>query len=187
MNPPSLLDARARAVLRTQFTLWGAISAAVPMFAVMSVVVRPADPAPPQPLLPPLFGASSIGLVALSFILPRAQLATWLAKLNLPTREVAGDSASILPEAARPKVRVFVDPAGALLRALQISQPSLVLSLALREAIAMFGLVLVFSGFPPWIGAPFFVVSLVTLLLGAPSAARVARALEAATGAKLRA
>lgn len=114
-----------------------------------------------------------------SFVVPRIVGRGGLRGLGL--RVVPAPSFGDLPGGTT----VFEDAASARQRALGVLQTSFILALALREAIAIYGLVLGFQGhpLPEYIG--FFVVAWLLMGLGYPTQAADDAELEAAYGAKL--
>ncbi len=81
--------------------------------------------------------------------------------------------------------RVFADGREALVKAMPALQTGLILGLALAEAVALFGLVLVVLGHPLAETNGFFVVSWILIALKWPSEAGLARQLETARNADL--
>lgn len=174
----------ASGYMRTQLILFGAILASTAMMGVVALVA-PTPPAPPESFLYLALAGVSVCVLVVSFVLPATLEKKALAGLDvaIETRSAADPSVpSSLAKHAT--ARIFADGPGALRRAVGATQVHLILRLALRESVAIYGLVLAFLGFPYAWCVPFVVVALLAQLPAFPSAERVARALEAAKDAR---
>lgn len=175
---------RAAAAIKTQQILWFALISSVAMFVVVAfVAVKPNDEAM-QPMMPFLFGAVSLSTLAVSVVLPMNALKTGLAKARFETVERAVPSSDILPGAAQPKARFFASPAQVMGQVQPLFQTGLILTLALRESVGLYGIVLRQMGAPPAVAGAFFAVSILTMLPAFPSLEGQARRVEALTGTR---
>jgi len=172
--------------LRVARILWVALMGSVCIYAALAFAVLPDVPETPDPILLYVLGAVALSVAGASFVIPAQLYTKRLAAQQLPTEEVPDHDAETLFRDAAPTVRVFSDPKGALASAVPHYFVFIVLRLALREAIATFGLVLHFMGFADLVVAPFFVVALALQAIGAPRQSEVVESLERAHDAKLR-
>jgi hypothetical protein len=175
--------------MRTMRVLWLAITlSSVVLFFVLLAVRRSQPAAAPQvPVMLPALGAVAAMVAAVSFVMPRVMLRTAFARLDARIEEEPDPHAepSLFRHAA-PMRRVFVEPEAALSRAVPAFHTGLILSLALSEAVAMFGLVLGMQGFELLHVLPFFVVSAILCALRFPTVGRIQRLLEHAKSASFR-
>lgn len=137
-----------------------------------------------MPILPYLFGGLAVVLSVMSFVMPRAMYVGAARAATLSIREEAA------PEAfagryrdAMEKRRVFADLASARDYAFGVFMTRLILSCALSEAIALFGLVLAMQGFGPLVSAPFFVGGAALIAARFPREEQILDAFERAQGA----
>ncbi len=166
--------------MQTRLILWGALFASTFLYLVIAQIVAvPTPEGGPEPTL--LFAMIPTALVCavMSFVLPRATAKAALLALQLPVK--ASESFGDLPAGTR----IFVDPATARSKAAPALQTAMILRLALREAIALFGFVLAFLGFPLAHYIGLFVVAWLLFLEGLPRQSADDALLEAAYGAKL--
>lgn len=166
--------------MQSRMFLYGALLGSSFVYLLVALVVAPPPPAGgPDTTLLFALGPAALTCLVLSFVLPRMTLRTSLLALGLGVR--ASEPFSELPAGTN----VFVDAAAAREAARRPLQTAMVLTVALRESIAMFGLVLAFLGFGLTTYLPFFVVSWISMALAFPRQAADDAALEAAYGAKL--
>lgn len=160
--------------------LWGALFTSTFIYLLILQVAAPAPATPPDPIVALTLAFTSVVVAVVSYLLPATILRRSLLSLDLPTDEAPmfGD----VPAGTR----IFRDPDAARARALPAMQTAMILALALRESIALFGLLVGFIGFPMRTYAGFFVVSWLLLLEAFPRKKADDAALEAAYGAKLR-
>lgn len=159
--------------------LWAAIFASTFIYLlVLQLAARPPE-SPPDALVAIALAFTSVVVAVVSYLLPASILRRSLLAIELPT-----DEAKMFSDQPA-GTRVFRDPAEARRRALPALQTAMILKLALRESIAIFGLVVGFLGFPMKMYAGFFVVAWMLLLEAFPRSTADDAALEAAYDAKL--
>lgn len=159
--------------------VWAAILVSVALlFVSLRFVSLPSEPADPS-LFPILLAVGLVQSVG-SIVLPGFLHRQGTRAQPLETREVAR---TVTPDSPSPTLRVFVDPDKARLEAQKRFQVVTILSLALSESVALFGYVLGFQGHPEGRVVPFFLVSLVLILIRFPRAGAAERMLETSTGA----
>jgi len=154
--------------LQLRRVLWAAITlASVVMFGLLWVVEHP--PAPAEPLFGPVLAVVAAVEAIVSFLLPRHLARQALASTPAAIVDEPDPDASIGFRDRAATRRAFADPAALQARVDELSQMSLVLTCALRESIAIFGLILGVLGFDlPWV-APFFVAAWLLLALAFPT------------------
>lgn len=173
--------------LRVTRILWGSLLGAVGVYAALAVSgLLEAPRAPSSPVLFPAFGGLAVTLAVMSFILPanvyrQAVAGVKLAVIDEPASEVFAAQY----RKASPTMKVFADPAAAVTKAAMCFQTPFILSLALSEAIAMFGLVLAVLGFGVMKAALFFAAGAALIIVRFPTAAKIIEPFEAAKGASL--
>ncbi|MEZ4393378.1 MAG: hypothetical protein R3A48_20010 [Polyangiales bacterium] len=176
------------ATLRTQKILWSALTLAPLAYLGVALSAPQTDAAAP-PLILPVLGAVAAMTAALSFILPEKLFASALHRRvghDLRITQVAS-SAPVLAEGgfrdASPSVNAVEDPVAALTLAAQLDMSPLIITLALRESIAIHGLVLAMLGFSMRVAFGFIAVSVALMILRRPSLealrARVEQAIDA--------
>jgi len=168
--------------------LWAALLASVFVYAGILLALRNRTPAPhpPDPVMLWGFAATALSSLVMSVWLPhklRRQMLP-VAAAKLATREVFAEQ---LPGGAGLRdapsaTRVFADPAAADAVAYGTAMTPMILTCALRESVAIFGLVLGILHHPPTAWAPFLVVGALGIALEMPTHARIRGALTWATG-----
>lgn len=159
--------------------LWAALLASTFVYlAVIRIAAHPAENPPPN-LIPIVLAATSIAIVVASYLLPTVVLRRAIQALDLPIEEAKmfGDQPA--------GTRIFRDPAAARTKAQPALQSATILRLALREAIALYGVVLAFMGYDFRVYIGFFVIAWLLMLEAFPREAAEDAAIEAACGAKL--
>lgn len=163
--------------------LWGAISATPIVFAVVMVIARPHDVAPQPPFLPYALGAASLFMLGFSFVFPRTMLTRAIRALKLEQRTEVSKEETLFRDAA-PTYQVFVEPFEHVFKkVLPHFQTSMILAIALGEAICLNGFVLGFTGFDLAVAVPFFAVGWISMLVRFPRTAPIRRRIEAIHGA----
>ena len=181
----NILDTASRARLNTQRILFFALSSSNAVFAALCFVAPPHAPPESPVMLFALIGVS-VMVLGVSFVLPSQFEQRGLAALEAAITERAGADMNVPSALAKHSVtRVFAEPKRAFTAALDRTLTPFILRMALREAVGIYGLVLVFLGYPPGVGLGFIGVSAAAQLLAMPSPARIADALERAKGASL--
>ena len=164
--------------LRISRLVWFAIFCSVVLFYVsFRLTEHPSAPADPSLFLP--FAGLSLTSAVMSFVIPRL-MQRGANAFGLETREVPG---VVTPDSPNATKRVFTDPDKARLKAWQLFQTKLTLSLALSETPALFGYFLGFTGFSEERILPFFVASLVLIAVRFPTANAAEKMLEGSAGA----
>ena len=176
---------RPHPALMTMRILWFALFAATFLYmgVAYGVLPKPAF-APLQPMMAPVFAGISLVMAVMSFLLPRTtyKQAARAAKVKIE-EEIASSAFPTRYREAMPKRAVFSNPEAAMTKAFACFQAPFILSLALSEAIALFGLVLSQLGFDKLISLPFFLAGAVLVAIRFPQQANVLRAFEQARGA----
>ncbi len=162
-----------------RYVLYSAILTSTFVIFGILFVVKPEVAGPHEPILAIAIGAVAVVVAVVSFVLPGIVLKASVKQLGLETRPAP--SFGDLPAGTL----VFANPAGARARAAASLQSAMIVRIALREAIALFGFVLGILGFGLPIVLPFFVLAWVLLALAFPSDGSMDRQLEKAAGAKL--
>jgi len=155
--------------LTTPRIVWAALLASQGIYVgIMLGGLLPRPPAPPDPIMLYALAAVALAVSAASFAVPmivrRAAIASAVADLRHH-------------EASLETIQS---------RALAIGFTPLVLSLALSEAVALFGLVLFAIGFPLAVSAPFHAVGAMLTLVRYPTVATFIGPFEEALGRTLR-
>ncbi len=169
--------------------LWFALLSATFMFFGVLFVVVSVPPTPPDFMLLPVFAFVAVTTLAMSEVVPRMAYVTAAKNIQLETTEEAvadpGRSASdVLPfrETNLKLRKVASKPAEARRRALAIYQTQFILKMAMAEAVALFGFVVRFLGFPLVYALPFFVACWIAMLLRFPSLEKALVPFERALG-----
>lgn len=170
---------------RTPQILWTALfTSTFALGAVAFIMKQP--PHPPQPFMLPVMVGIALTTVVVSFVLPRQLMTKALTATLTPLIvEEPNPAAEVTFREAAPPLKVFGDPAEAWKRALFAYQQPMILSLALPESVALFGLSLVSLGFPRTAALPFLVVCWMLQLARFPTDAKLAAAVKVATGVEL--
>ncbi len=173
--------------LQTMRIIWGAILWSTFLYLFVVFFLRQNGTPPAEggsPLMAPLFAALSVGLAAASIALPRVLQRTQLrAKQWRVTELPPGER---LFSDRRGRSRHFEDPERVRAESLPVLQSTFIIGMALAEAIALFGFVLLLLGFSWTWGMPFFAVCWVLMLGRFPSQAKLDEQVEAAYDADLR-
>jgi hypothetical protein len=172
--------------LRTQRVVWASILLTTVVLAAVLVAGIRSPEAERQDVLLPVLSALALVLSIMSFALPAYIHAQALARLQLPTTLEPDPTAEVPIHQKDPPLRkVVADPALARRRAAAVFQTPLILSLALSEAVGLFGFVLGFLGFELAEVAAFFVVSWGLIVTRFPTEERMVAPLERALGARV--
>jgi hypothetical protein len=171
--------------LKTARILWFALFAATFMYMGVAYGILPKTTTPPQnPLMLPVFGGISLVIAVMSFLVPKMtyQQAAKAANVKIE-EEVASSAFPNRYREAMPKRSVFAQPEAATGTAFACFQAPLILSLALSESIALFGLVLSQVGFEVTMSLPFFLAGAVLVAIRFPRQAKVLGMFEQVHGA----
>jgi F0F1-type ATP synthase membrane subunit c/vacuolar-type H+-ATPase subunit K len=134
--------------------------------------------------MPPLLAAVAVGLAAASIALPRSLAKKALLEKKLAVEEVAPEARMFSDGKGRR--RHFKNPEQARAQALPALHTSVIIGMALAEAIAVNGFVLLLLGFEYSWGLPFFGVAWVLMLGRFPSSAKLDQQIEDAYDADLK-
>jgi hypothetical protein len=177
---------RAHPALTTLRILWFALF--VSTFLYMGIaygVLAKKAPVPQVPIMPPIFGALSLAVAGMSFLLPKITYSQAAKNAHVKIdEEVTTNSA--FPDRYRdavPRQRVFAEPSEALSKAFACFMSPFILSLALSEAVALFGFVLAQLGFEMMITLPFFVAGAALIAVRFPRQETVVAMFENVQGA----
>lgn len=174
--------------LRVPRILWAALIMSCVIYGgLIASGAIAADPLVLDPTMAIVFAICALGAAVTSFVLPASLLRQALAHAapSVAIEERADTDAATLFRDAAPRVRAIASPAEA--RAIFAGRyyTSFILSLALSEAVAVFGLVGHVGGFFPMPVALVFVGAAIVLqALRFPSAARCVAVTERAWNAK---
>jgi len=166
MNPQKLMTLRL---------LWGALFSSTLIYLVVVFVLRSqgaelaGTEAPPG--LAPVFALVAVVVAVVSIALPRKIARDALSRLDLQVGERSADERLFNEDQRRP--RRFLDPARAREQAFPALQTAFILGMALAEAIALFGFVLVLMGFSLTVALPFFAVCWVLMVGRFPAPAKL--------------
>lgn len=176
---------RPHPALMTLRILWFALLMSTFLYMGISYGVLPKRAATPQiPIMPMVLGSLSLVLMGMSFLLPRMtyQQAAKAADVKIE-EEVAPNAFPDRYREAMPKRTVFTEPDAAMGKAFACFQAPFILSLALSEAIAIFGFVLAQLGFEMMASLPFFLVGAALIAIRFPQQANILAMFEQARGA----
>jgi hypothetical protein len=176
---------RPHPALLTLRIVWFALLAATFMYLGLAVGVLAKNATKPELEIMPL----ALGVVALiisitSFVFPQF-LYNQIAKggeLEIKD-EVVPNAYSDRYREAVPKRQIFADPGAAMSKAYASFMSPFIISLALSEAVALFGLVLVMLGFGVAMSMPYFLVGATLIAVRFPSQPKVLAMLEKVRGA----
>lgn len=177
--------------LRTQRILWFALTSAPFIYFGVARFVVIAPPRPPPAVMLPALGAVALSTVAMSFMLPPILFAKALRSLGgatLRTRQESLSQGAPLDGGFRDapaSAAVVEDPSRVIRLAAQADQTPLIITLALRESVAIFGLVLALLGVPIEHALPFFALSVALMVMRYPSLSSLQRRAEAVLGARI--
>lgn len=163
--------------------LWAAILMSTVLFLVAGMLVVPQQAGAPPFLLPAL-AAVSVPIAVASIVWPRRMLRANLRQPALAVEEVPAKERLFADRPVR--TRRFTDVKAARVRLGAAAMTPHILGLALAEAVATYGLVLLVMGFGLYAAAPFFVGGWILIGIRFPRPRTFERELEAAYDAELR-
>jgi hypothetical protein len=169
--------------LATMKMLWAAISFSTVMFLVVGTTAAQTPEEPPQMVMLFAFAAVSLGLIGASQLLPKQLLVTALKAQKFQVVEPPAQERMFNDSPRRG--RKFAEPAQVRQKLVQCSQTPFILGIALSEAVAIMGLMLMMLGFELTHSLGFFFVSWVLLLSKFPRLESFQRVLEASYDAEL--
>jgi hypothetical protein len=176
---------RPHPAMATLRILWFALLASVFLYLGIAIVVLSKVAVKPQiPFMPFVLSGLSLVVAVVSFVLPPITYAQAAKTVEIDVQdEVAPSAFPSRYREAMPKRQVFSDPQAATSKAFALFMTPFILSLALSEAIALFGLVLVQMGFGVLTGLPFFFAGAVLIAVRFPTESKVLDMFEKARGA----
>jgi type IV secretory pathway TrbD component len=160
--------------------LWIALFSSTFMYLVVAQMATPPPTASPNLVVPLGLAFAALSCAVVSFILPAKLAGDGLRGLDFATE--SAPSFGDLPG----ETLLFKDSAAVRLGSARVLFTPFILTMALREAVAVNGLVLAFMGYPLTTYIGFFVVTWVLMLLAFPGPSKDDAAIEKAYGAKLR-
>lgn len=169
--------------LATMKVLWGSISFSTLVFLMIGLKVAPAPDQPPQMVMLFAFAALSLGLIGASQVVPKQVLVAALKAQKFQVVEPPAQERMFNDSPRRG--RKFAQPDQVRQKLIQCAQTPLILGIALSEAIAIMGLMLMMLGFQLTHTLGFFVVSWVLLFSKFPKLESFERVLEASYDAEL--
>lgn len=135
--------------------------------------------------LPEMLGALAVGIAIISIVLPARTFDAALRSMDVTFENEVGEPIGSFRESA-PRVLLIAKPHEAVLAAFTRFQQPFLMSLALAEAINLFGMMVGYYGEPPWAYAPFFALGLGLMMWRFPRLQTITSALERVKGAKIR-
>jgi hypothetical protein len=175
-------------MLATLRIIWGSLLAAIGLYVLVLVSGIAATPAAPQgmSLVLPL-AAVALTCAGASVLVPRIVYRQAVSKIQLKiVEEPAPDAFATQYRQAAPTRKVFADPDAARRTAMICFQQPFILSIALSESVALFGLTLGILGYGMNTAAPFFAAGFCLVAARFPTEERVFGPFEASLGATLR-
>lgn len=176
---------RPHPALNTARILWFALLMATFLYMGIAYGVLPKKvTVAPDPMMPGLFGGIAVVVAVMSFLVPRMtyQQAAKAADVKIE-EEVVSNAFPKRYREAMPKRAVFAEPGEAIAKAYACFQAPFILSIALSEAIALFGLVLAQLGFDMAVSLPFFLAGAALIVNRFPQEPKVLAMFEQARGA----
>jgi len=165
----------ARAIF-TARVLWGALTFSCVLLGVVTVIVPSPVSHPPEESFVAIFAAVGFALAIASFVLPARVYANNVALVRV--EKVEPEPTPDGPGPAR-----FAHPELAAGRAMGIATTSLILSMALSEAVGLLGLVLHMQGAPMTLSSAFIGAAVVLAAVRFPTVPRLVEPFERAKGA----
>ena len=170
----------------TPLILWFALFGATFMYLAIPALMPLEDREPLELGMIVALSAAAVGTAVASRVIPSIQHRQGLVARNLKvTEQVVRDASDVLPYRDAPKQRVFADPKAAETAAIVAFMTPFILGMALAEATALFGFILMFLGLPMLQALPFFALAWILMLLRFPTPRAVVTPLEKAYDAKL--
>jgi hypothetical protein len=176
---------RPHPALNTVRILWFALLMAIFLHMGIAYGVLPKKVAvAPDPIMPWALGGVAVLVAVMSFLVPRMtyQQAAKAADVKI-AEEVASTAFPNRYREALPKRAVFAEPDAAVAKAYACFQAPFIMSIALSEAVALFGLVLAQLGFDMAVSLPFFLTGAALILNRFPQEPKVLAMFEQARGA----
>lgn len=169
--------------LTTMRIMWASLMFSVCILLVVVFIVPP-EPGALPPLALPLFALVALSTAVLSFVIPKRSYAAAAKSVEIPVApsQDSGGMPAGMFQGAGPARKLPAHPDEARRRATVLFQTQFILSLALSEAVALFGFMLGHLGFSLVQFVPFFAVSLALMALRFPTEERIVAMFEAATG-----
>lgn len=174
-----------QAILRTQRILWAALLVASFIEAGISFYVPVPPGMHPQQVMAIAIAAIAVVVAVVSFVLPATNIRLALRSLDAEVKEEPAPPDEMGYRERAPTVRTIHLTQSSFRALLLRSQVPLILSLALSNAITLFGVVLSRLDHPPATFAPFLVVGSVLMAIRFPSEQRLIRAIERQHQAKV--
>lgn len=173
---------RPSPALRTLRIIWLALlmSAFLYIGIVYAVLPKPTRPARDAVMLVGLCVMAAV-VTVLSFFMPRVIYRNAVKTMETQTtEEIAPNAFPARYREVMPKRVVFADPEAAQKQAYLCFQTPFIMSVAMSEAIALFGLVLAQLGFDALHTLPFFIVGILLIAIRFPRHEQVTKAFEQA-------
>ncbi len=171
--------------MRVPWILWAAMLMSTGVYLLVLAVAQRAE-APPDRLMAILLNVVALGIAVSSVAVPLLLWRVARATLEPGVDEVPDhDAEPGLFRDAVPTKRVIPEGRELVAEALTKVFTPFVLSLALSEAVCIFGFLVAFLGHPPLLWVPLYALGVVLLLLRAPKLSRLVRNLEAHFDAEL--
>lgn len=165
--------------------LWAALYASTFIYVFLYFTVAPDQPQQPIGTMRIALAVTALMVAVVSFVLPASLHRKGAAMAKLDVKDVPDPDGSVMLRDEAPTIRVFADPAKARKKAMALYFTPLILSLALTEAIAIFGFVLGFLGAELPTVLPFFVAAWILFIPRFPRWKAAVEPLEQAHDARL--
>ena len=175
------MDAR----LRIWRILWAALLSAIGIYVALTFIVEPPPNATDGSLMLVAFGVTAAGVLAASIVVPNLLRRTIVANLKPEIDEVPDPNGQAMFRDMAPTIKVVTNSEAVVSSYVAGAMTPFILTLALREAIAIFGFTLHMLGSERGLTGPFFVVAFAAIAYEFPLKARLLGQLEKALGAQL--
>ena len=166
--------------------LWGALLVSQAIYVgmlVAGVIERPEQPPDPM-MLPALIGAAMTTAIA-SFFVPEIIRRGAIARMAIELHDVPDPEAPLGFRGAAPTVRAYAHPKKVIDQALPMGFAPFIISLAMGEAVSLFGLVAGVLGHPPTHWAGFFALGMTLTAIRFPTTRTFLGPIEKHTGIAL--
>lgn len=181
------MSAPTAQLLLTPRILWAALLASQGIYVALLVVpgLLERGEGAPDPQMIVALAVAALGTSVASFVMPVFLRRSAMARLSIPMRDVPDPNAVQGFRGVAPTIREYVDPIAARQRAAGLAFVPLILSLALSEAVSIFGFLAGFTGHPPQVWAPFFAVGMTLTAIRFPTERSFFGPVETKTGVAL--
>lgn len=163
--------------LQTPRILWLALLMSIPMYVVVGFLAAPKD-LTIEPTMSIVLMVVALSEAVASFLLPAHIRRRGYLGAKLPVEEVPDPNAETMFRDSPPMIRQFAESEAALKRLNTLAWTPFIIELAMSEAVAVFGLVMMFLGAEPLMWVPFMALGAILMLVRFPTEPRFVRGLE---------